>query len=185
MNRKFARKLLECAGWTAIGALPAEQHVVILEAPHTSIWDFVVGYIYYESVGGHLRTMVKKELFVWPLAPVLKWLGCFPIDRKSPSSTILSIVHEMESNKSEKYHMVMCPEGTRKPVSRWKPGFHIIARGADVPVYLALIDYGRKEVGIFGRFELTSNMREDIARLQKTYEEMGITALHPEGYLTR
>lgn len=184
MNARFAAWILKKAGWERIGSYAPEQNVVILEAPHTSVMDFVIGYLYYESMGKHLKVMVKKEFFRGPLGPLLRALGCFPIDRKSPTQTILSVIHELEHNKDGYCHMVMCPEGTRKAISRWKTGYHIIAKGAGVPVYLSMIDWGHKRVGIFSKFELTDNAREDTKRLQGIYGAMDIKARHPKGFVT-
>lgn len=184
MNRKLAQGLLKAAGWECIGEVAPERNVVILEAPHTSMWDFVVGYLYYESMGGHLSVMAKKELFFWPLKYLLRALGCFPIDRRSPARTILSVVHELETNKDRKYHMVLCPEGTRNPISRWKTGYHLIATRANVPVYLSIIDYGKKKVGIFRKFELSGDAAQDTARIQRIYAEMAPVARHPENFIT-
>lgn len=184
MNRKLAQRLLKAAGWETIGEVAPEKNVVILEAPHTSMVDFVIGYLYYESLGGHLKIMAKKELFWWPLGCLLKAMGCFPIDRRSPARTILSVVHAMEHNDSGNFHMVLCPEGTRKPISRWKTGYHTIATKAGVPVYLSVIDYGKKRVGIFRKVELSDNAAEDTRRIQSIYAEMAPVGRHPENFKT-
>ena len=81
--------------------------------------------------------------------------------------------------------MVMCPEGTRKAVRKWKTGYHTIARAADMPVYLGYIDWGHKRVGLGPKVELTDNARADTDRIQKMYEEMDLIPLHPEGYATK
>lgn len=184
MKQSLAKRILDRWGWETIGSKCHEKNVVILEAPHTSLWDFVVGYLYYESVGGHLSIMAKKELFFWPLGPILRAMGAFPIDRSNPSKTILSVVHEMENNKDREYHMVLCPEGTRKPVSRWKTGYHTIAKGAGVPVYLSVIDWKNKKVGIFQEFRLGDNAREDTLKIQAIYRQMDPGAKHPENFKT-
>lgn len=184
MNSKLAQMLLKTAGWQTIGDVAPEKNVVILEAPHTSMMDFVIGYLYYESLGGHLKVMAKKELFWWPLGHLLKALGCFPIDRRSPARTILSVVHAMEHNTSDNFHMVLCPEGTRKAVSRWKTGYHTIASKAEVPVYLSVIDYGRKQVGIFSKFTLSDDANADTRRIQKIYAEHKPVPRHPENFKT-
>lgn len=156
---------------------------VLLAAPHTSIWDFVIGYLYYRSIGGHLKVMIKKEAFFFPFGHLLKAAGGFPIDRSNPSSMLVSIIHEMQ--KPGVCHLVICPEGTRKAVRKWKTGYHNIATHANLPVYLTHYDYAKKEVGRGQAFELIGDARADTDRIQKRYEEMGLTALYPECYLTR
>jgi 1-acyl-sn-glycerol-3-phosphate acyltransferase len=63
----------------------------------------------------------------------------------------------------------MAPEGTRKLVERWKPGFWHIARNAGVPVVPAYFDYANKVIGVGPPFELTDDMQADIARIQRWY----------------
>lgn len=181
----FSRFLLKSMGWTTVGGVVPENRCVILEAPHTSIWDFVIGFLYYRSVGGWLRVMIKKEAFVFPLNLLLRAMGGFPIDRSNPQATLLSIVHEMEKQGGKPVHLVICPEGTRKAIRRWKTGYHAIARGAGIPVYISFIDWKAKRVGIWGKVELTDNAREDTNRIQEIYESLNLTGKHPEGYVTR
>ena len=81
--------------------------------------------------------------------------------------------------------MVMCPEGTRKAVRKWKTGYHTLARAAGMPVYISFVDWGHKRVGIASKVELTDNARADTDRIQKIYEDMDLIPLHPEGYATK
>lgn len=162
-----------------------DRKCVILEAPHTSVWDFFIGYFYYRSVGGRLHIMIKKEFFVFPLGLLLKALGGFPIDREHPATTVREMIHKLTEQDGKTFHMVMCPEGTRKAVRKWKTGYHTIARAADMLVYLGYIDWGHKRVGLGPKVELTDNARADTDRIQKMYEEMDLIPLHPEGYATK
>ena len=167
-------------GWTLVGSKPQEDKVVFLAAPHTSIWDFAIGFLYYRSLGGHLRTMIKKEVFFFPVGCLLRALGGFPIDRSHPQKMLVSVIHEM--CKPGEFHLVICPEGTRKAVRKWKTGYHTIATETGAPVYLTYFDYATKHVGIFQRFDLSGMPREDTDRIQAIYAGMHITPLHPEGY---
>lgn len=169
-------------GWTLVGDRAPEEKVIYLAAPHTSIWDFLIGYLYYRSLGGHLKTMIKKEAFFFPVNFLLRAMGGFPIDRSHPQKMLMSVMREMK--KSGEFHLVICPEGTRKPVKRWKTGYHTIATNANVPVYLTFFDYRTKRVGIFQKYELTGTAREDTDKIQAIYEEQHFTGLHPEMYVT-
>lgn len=183
---KFYRFILKLFGWEILGTKVPENHCLILEAPHTSLWDFVVGFMYYRAVGGKLTIMAKKELFFFPLKYIMQAMGAFPIDRSSASRTIVSIVREMKTNPRE-IHMVMCPEGTRSKISKWKTGYHTIATRGNVPLYLSCIDWGHKKVGIFCKWEepLTDDPRADTDKIQARYEQEGFIAKHPEKYATR
>lgn len=170
-------------GWTIDDDVVPAGKCIILGVPHTSMWDFVVSYLYYKGVGGDARCMVKKELFFPPVGWILRALGAFPIDRGSSTKVMMSTIHEME--KAETFHLAIAPEGTRKPVRAWKTGFHLIARETGVPVYLGYFDWGTKHVGHGKEFKLTDDPRADMKAIQEIYEQMHLTAKHPEKYKTR
>ena len=173
---------MKALGWTADSGPAPDAKCPILGVPHTSIWDFVISYLYYTSVGGKAYVMIKKEFFVGPLGWLLRKLGGLPVDRKNASSLVLSVIHEM--NSSERLHLAIAPEGTRKPVKRWKTGFHTIARETGVPVYLGYFDWGTKHVGRGEKVELTDDARADMKRIQEIYEDMHLTGKFPKDYIT-
>ena len=81
MWRKFCGWLLRTLGWTAVDPVAPEDKCIILGVPHTSIWDFVISYLYYVSVGGKPYCMIKGELFWGPLGWLLRKMGGIPVDR--------------------------------------------------------------------------------------------------------
>lgn len=183
MRKKFCGWLLRRLGWTAVGGPVPEPKAVILGVPHTSVWDFVIAYLYYASVGGKASVMIKKEFFFWPMGPILKALGGVPVDRGKGAATLVrSMIRQFEHNQV--LHLAIAPEGTRKAVRKWKSGFHTIATAANVPVYLGYFDWKTKRVTSGVRFDLTDNAAEDLARIQKYYETLNLVGKHPEGYTT-
>ncbi|MCQ2294688.1 MAG: 1-acyl-sn-glycerol-3-phosphate acyltransferase [Bacteroidales bacterium] len=180
---KFCAWLLRLLGWTVDSGLAPEKKCILLGAPHTSIWDFVIAYLYYRSNGGHAKCMVKKELFVPVLGSIIRAMGGIPVDRKNATTMLRSIIAEM--NNSDSFHLAIAPEGTRKPVKKWKTGFHTIARNANIPVYLAYFDWGTKHVGFTQKVELTDDPHADMARIQALYEEMHLVGKHPKNYVTK
>ena len=182
MWRKFCAFMLKALGWTAVDPPVPEDKCVILGVPHTTLWDFAISYLYYTSVGGQAYCMVKKEFFRWPLGPIIRKMGGVPVDRTNGASVVLSVVHEMNSRKT--MHLALAPEGTRKPVRRWKTGFHKIATEVGCPVYLGYFDWGTKRVGRGQKFEISEDPKADMERIQKIYEDMHLTARHPKNYVT-
>ncbi len=180
--RKFAAFLLRVLGWTVDDGIAPEPKCILLGVPHTSIWDFVISFLYYYSCGGNAKCMVKKELFVPVLGRLIRAMGGIPVDRQNSATLVRSVIKEMEA--AETFHLAIAPEGTRKPVRRWKSGFHLIARTAQVPVYLAYFDWGTKHIGHGPRFELTDDPQADLRRIQQIYKAMHLTGKHPEKYLT-
>ncbi|MCR5760129.1 MAG: 1-acyl-sn-glycerol-3-phosphate acyltransferase [Bacteroidales bacterium] len=179
---RFCGWLLRRLGWTAVGGPPPEPRVVMLGVPHTSMADFLVAYLFYTSFGEVAHTMVKKELFFWPLGGILRACGCIPVDRSNPGSLVKSLISEMEQD--EFFKLAVAPEGTRKPVRRWKAGGLAIAREAGVPVYAGWFDWRTKRISCGEKFELTDDLKADMARLQDHYEKLHLTGKHPDNYLT-
>lgn len=181
--KKICSFLLKLMGWTTDGEQAPEKKCILLGVPHTSMMDFVVSYLYYRSVGGFARCMVKKQLFFPPLGWILRKMGAIPVDRQNASSLVRSVIKEMET--SEYFHLAIAPEGTRKPVKNWKTGFHLIAKEAGIPVYMCYFDWGTKSIGHGKKVELTDDARADMKRIQQMYEEMHLVGKHPENYITR
>jgi len=184
MWAKFCGFLLKLMGWKKIGGPCDEKKAIILGVPHTSFWDFVISYLFYTSFGKTAHVMIKKELFKGPVGWFLRKVGCIPVDRSNAASLVKSIIEEME--KDDEFILAIAPEGSRKPVKRWKTGYHLIAKEVGCPVYLGYFDWGEKKVGRGERvpFEFTDDARADTDKIQAIYEGMHLKGKHPEGYIT-
>ena len=53
--RKFCGWALRKLGWTVVEGLPEEKKCIMLGVPHTTVWDFLIAYLYYKSIGGGQR----------------------------------------------------------------------------------------------------------------------------------
>jgi len=179
--RYFTKFLLWLFGWKVVGGVIPVSKCIVLGVPHTSLWDFVISWIFYTSVGGNPNILVNKKFFFWPVGILLKMMGAIPIDTKRGASSIKQIVAEI--NKRKILHLAIAPEGTRKPTAQWKGGFHTIARIANIPVYLAVFDWGKKEIGVADKIELTKDMNADIRRIRQWYKDRGVTGKHPERFI--
>lgn len=183
MWSKFCGLLLRLMGWTSVGGPCPEKKAIILGVPHTSFWDFVVSYLFYNQFKGEqARVMIKKELFKGPLGWLLKKLGAIPTDRTNATTLIKSIISAME--KEDKFILAIAPEGTRKPIKKWKTGYHVIAKAVDCPVYLGYFDWKTKRVGRGEKIELTDDPRADTDRIQAIYEKMGLEGKHKAQFVT-
>lgn len=179
---KFSKFLLRILGWKTVGGAAPENKCIIIGAPHTSAWDFVISWLFYNSVGGFARTLVKKEFFFWPLGPVIRKMGGLPIDRSKGANVIRQTIQLV--NENEHIHLALTPEGTRNYTLKWKAGFHIIAKETGIPVYLGYFDWGRKEISIGEKFQISDDAKTDINRMKDFYREKGIKGRHPEKFST-
>ncbi len=178
--KRFCRLVLRLWGWKVMSGEVPDQKAVIIGVPHTSILDFVVSWLYYTSVGGKAHTIIKKEMFFWPLGGLLRKLGGVPVDRSKGVRVMKEIVDAF--NRSDKFHLAITPEGTRKLTKNWKAGFHAIAKATGARVYLGYFDWGRKQIGWFEPFEITDDAQSDIQRMKAFYREKGLTGKFPGLY---
>lgn len=135
------------SGWTAHGALPADRKFVIIGAPHTSNWDFLVFLGTVHAVGRRVRFIGKRSLFRGPLGPFMRALGGVPVDRGARQDMVSQIVEQIRAQ--DDFLLIVAAEGTRARTTRWKTGFYQIALRAEVPIVCAGPDYLAKR-GIFG-----------------------------------
>ena len=176
---KFLKFLVKLLGWKVEGARPLGiNKMIIVEAPHTSNWDYFYGMICIYSVGIRVNVVIKKELFFWPLGPVLKALGGIPIDRSSSSNKVEALAELFKSQKEMR--LAITPEGTRSLSTQWKKGFYYVALKAEVPILLTALDYKNKR-GVIGDFiHPTGDYENDLKKIEKFYRGMG--ARYPEKF---
>jgi len=165
--RRACAWLLRACGWQLAGSLPDRPKLVLIAAPHSSWWDGVWGLLFRSAVGADIAFMAKRELFSGPLGWLLRKAGGIPIER----SATHGVVEQMAARfaDSERLWLGITPEGTRKPVRKWKNGFWYIAREAGVPILPIYFDYPSRTLGIGPLFEPSSDLGADLARLRAFY----------------
>lgn len=63
MRSRLARLVLRLSGWTAVGDVPRTG--ILVGAPHTSNWDFVMMLLVMWRGGVTPRVLIKKEPLPW------------------------------------------------------------------------------------------------------------------------
>ena len=165
--RKIARFGINISGWTIKGMVPDEERIVIIAAPHTSNWDFVLAMLAIFGLNIKLRWLGKHSIFKPGFKNFFKWLGGIPVYRDNPSNLIDNVVKIVKKEKS--IVIAMTPEGTRKKVKRWKTGFLRIAKQTHSKILLISIDAPTKSIEIGNIFNPTGNSEDDLAFIQKYY----------------
>jgi 1-acyl-sn-glycerol-3-phosphate acyltransferase len=171
----FARFWMRVAGWRVDGVLPPIPKFVLIGAPHTSNWDFVLflGVIF--TLRANVKFMGKAELFRWPHGLFFYYCGGVPVDRKKSTGLVEQMVEAC--NKSDRFILTIAPEGTRHHVTEWKRGFYHIAEGAKVPIVMAIIDGKNKVVHIGQIFHPTGDIETDMKAITGQFE--GMTGINP------
>ena len=165
--RKIARFGINISGWTIKGKVPDVERIVIIAAPHTSNWDFILAMLAIFGLNIKVRWLGKHSIFKPGFKKFFEWLGGIPVYRDNPSSLIESVVNIVKKERS--IVIAMTPEGTRKKVKRWKTGFLRIAKQTHSKILLISIDAPTKSIEIGNIFNPTGNSEEDLAYIQKYY----------------
>lgn len=170
--------MLKLSGWRLEGKFPDLPKYVMIAAPHTSNWDFPVTLGICFAARAKIYWMGKDSLFKGPLGPIMRWLGGIPVDRSKSNDLVGQMVEVF--NRSERLVVTIPPEGTRQKVRYWKTGFYHIAKGANVPIVLAFLDFRRKVGGFGPVFRPTGNVETDMAEIQAFYKN--ISGKNPDQY---
>lgn len=168
----IGRFLFKLIGWKMEGDIPNVAKVVIIAAPHTSNWDFVIGMIVIFALGLRLHWLGKHTLFNGPLAPLMRWLGGLAVNRTAAHGAVKQVVDEFK--RRQQFILAIAPEGTRKKVSQWKTGFYYIAEQAHVPILPVTINYHRQAIQICPVMIPSGDIDTDLPVLQSYFSsEMG------------
>jgi 1-acyl-sn-glycerol-3-phosphate acyltransferase len=164
-------------GWRVEGAIPDTPKLVIIAAPHTTNWDFVVGIAAKLALRLKVMWLGKDSLFRGPLGAVMRALGGVPVDRSSPNAVVSQMVHHFA--RHERLIVALAPEGTRKRVERWRTGFYHIAHGARVPILPVALNWGARAVQIGEPFVTTGDLEADVAELRRRFAHVRGRRLEP------
>jgi len=167
LRAALGRTMLRALGWRIGAGLPDLGKAVITAAPHSSNWDFFVGIALVFALRLDVHFIGKMELFRGPLGPPMRWLGGLPVNRKRPVGLVEQTVAMFAER--EALLLAVAPEGTRRPVDRWKSGFYRIAVAAGVPIVPGYFDNRRRVVGFGAPFYPTGDAEADIAALRDFY----------------
>jgi 1-acyl-sn-glycerol-3-phosphate acyltransferase len=108
----------------------------------------------------------------------IRFIGAVPIDRSSSKGVVGEMVDSLKQHKQndELLWIGLSPEGTRKLTEGWRSGFYQLALGADVPLCMLHIDYGKKVAKITDFMRLTGDVQADYAHIAQVYA--GVQGFH-------
>ncbi|MCS7019307.1 MAG: 1-acyl-sn-glycerol-3-phosphate acyltransferase [Cytophagales bacterium] len=188
MLSALCKLIFKIVGWKAIDYSerltayhPPVTKFVMIVAPHTSNWDFMVALIarYILGYGNNTKFLGKHTLFKPPYGWLFYALGGTPVNRTQHNNLTEQVAAKFAQATGE-LGVVIAPEGTRKYTNQWKKGFYYIALKANVPILPVCIDYKNKVISVHPPFFPSGNAEADIAQLKKYYRKD--MALYPEHY---
>ena len=86
-------------GWKVRNTFPDVPKCIIVVAPHTSNWDFIIGKLAYSSIGRTANFLIKKEWFVFPFNLFFKSIGGIPVERSRNNSMTGALAAEFEKQE--------------------------------------------------------------------------------------
>ncbi len=166
VRRTFARGVLRLVRWRTSGEVP--DRGVLVGAPHTSNWDWVLTMLLAWDSSVQIRLLVKHSFFRGPLGIFMRATGAVELDRANPGATIKALLAEADD---ETFLLGIAAEGTRSKSDYWKSGFYRISRQTGIPVTLAFLDGPSRTVGWGPTFQLTGDVRADMDRIRAFYAD--------------
>ena len=158
-------------GWKLESDFPKDiKKYVVIAAPHTSWQDFPIAILARMASGTMVNFIGKNSLFNGPFGFFFRGLGGTPVDRSQSNNLVDAIIQIF--NSKEEFRLGLSPEGTRKKVDAWKTGFYYIAKGANVPVVMATLDFENKKIKISKPYYTTDDKEKDFKFFYSFYENV-------------
>ncbi|MFV2145395.1 MULTISPECIES: 1-acyl-sn-glycerol-3-phosphate acyltransferase [Isoptericola] len=168
LRRAVAGLFWRISRWTLRSEPVPDRAGILIGAPHTSNWDFVLMLAISWRLGMDIRWLGKHTLFSGWKGPVMRRLGGIPVDRRDPSRVVVDVLDHV--SRGEVFHLVVTPEGTRSG-DGWKSGFYRIAQEAGLPVTLGYVDRTTMTTGLGPTLELTGDVGADMDRIRTFYAD--------------
>ncbi|GAA1183982.1 1-acyl-sn-glycerol-3-phosphate acyltransferase [Ornithinimicrobium humiphilum] len=169
LRRLVARTFWAVSRWKLVSAPAPDRPTVLVGAPHTSNWDFVLMLAIAWRLGMDFRWLGKHTLFSGWRGPIMRRLGGIPVDRSNPFRVVDEVLERIRTG--EVFGLVVTPDGTRKGHTHWKSGFYRIAQESDMPVTLGYVDRTTMTTGLGPTIELTGNVSADMDRIREFYAD--------------
>ena len=169
MFRLISLLIFKINGWKIDDRLVYPEKCIIIAAPHTSNWDFLIGQCYRYIQKIYPKYLIKSELFYPILGTILRLNGGIPVYRDKAHNVVSQIVEKF--NTSNKFRLALAPEGTRSKVKKWKTGFYHIALKANVPIVLCKLDFKTKTCGAFDQITPTGDFNLDMKYIEDAFKD--------------
>lgn len=166
----LAETYLRLRGWKFIGRIPDVPKFIVVGAPHTTNWDFVLYLAAIRHWDFRPRYLGKHTLFEGPFGWLFRRWGGIAVDRSKPGGVIGQVESEFAANDA--IALVIAPEGTRKAASVWKSGFLLIAEATGAPIVPASVDYRRKHVTLGDPIYHVGARGETMDRIRDFYRDV-------------
>ncbi|CAN5181394.1 1-acyl-sn-glycerol-3-phosphate acyltransferase [soil metagenome] len=142
---------------------------ILVGAPHTSNWDWVLTMLLAWDSSVQIRLLVKDSFFKGPTGFIMRATGAVELDRDNPGETIRTLLADAHSD--EAFLLGIAAEGTRSKTEFWKSGFYRISQQTGIPVTLAYLDSPTRTVGWGPTFSLSGDVGAEMDRIRDFYAD--------------
>jgi 1-acyl-sn-glycerol-3-phosphate acyltransferase len=168
--RAFLSKLvLAVSRYRIVGDPPTDPVCVLVAAPHTSNWDFILMIAMAWRSGLDPVWLGKKEMFRGPAGALFRAMGGIAVDRKNPAGLADAVAARARAGHVTS--IVIPPEGTRSLGTHWKSGFRRIAIDADIPIVLTYLDGPSRTGGYGPRIVPSADVTADMDLIRAFYAD--------------
>lgn len=169
LARFVSRVFWSVSRWKLVSEPAPSKPTILLGAPHTSNWDFVLMLAIAWRLGVDVRWLGKESLFRSWRGPIMRRLGGIPVDRADAGRVVAEVVEQVRSG--EVFSLVVTPDGTRSGHTHWKSGFYRIARETGLAVTLGYVDRTTMTTGLGPTLDLTGDVSSDMDRIRAFYAD--------------
>ncbi len=180
LRHGLARLYWAFSRWKFVSSPAPTRPTILIGAPHTSNWDFVLMLAIAWRLRIPVRWLGKDSLFRGWRGPIMRGLGGIAVDRANPFHVVSEVVARVHAG--DVFGLVVTPEGTRGKGEFWKSGFYRIARDADMPVTLGYVDRTTMTTGLGPTIDLTGDVRADMDVIRAYYSDKA--GMRPENRTT-
>lgn len=181
LSQRLGRAILSAFGWRFEMTDPGVSKYVLIGAPHTSNWDFILMLLVMLAGNLSLRWLGKDAAFQGPLGPLMRALGGLPVNRRERTRLVDQIAARFA--ESESLIIAIAPEGTRSKSVYWKSGFYYMALTAKVPIVMGYLDYANKRCGLGPSFVPCGDIHADFEIIRNFYKNIQGKAPHKQGQI--
>ncbi len=169
LSRWTGRAFFTLSGWRLVGEIPDVKRCLLIGAPHTSNWDFVLAMASILALNLKMRWLAKHTIFMPGVSWFFEWLGGIPTNRNEPNTIVDKVAGIAEREGG--VVIAITPEGTRKKVVKWKTGFLRLAQTLDCPILMVGLSFSTKQVVIGELFTPTGDNDQDLVFIRRYYEQ--------------
>ncbi|HAU67569.1 MAG TPA: hypothetical protein DCW52_04155 [Gammaproteobacteria bacterium] len=164
-RQRFYRYILyDLMGWTIDGEIPHdERRVLVVFLPHTSNWDFVIGWLLICAEKITITIFGKDQFNFFPFNYAYRYFNVVPISRKKSQNFVKQAAAQYDDDAA--LWTGMAPEGTRSYQAALRSGYYHLAKEAGVQILTVGPDFRNKRILIEPLRNVEETFEQDAALL--------------------